>query len=145
MARSRVDPPHKLVVDEGTSRRLAAIRQHGTGPELVVRRLVFRTGHRYRVENRDLPGSPDLANRARHWVIFVHGCFWHAHPGCRRATIPKRNAAFWSKKFQENRSRDERVLRRLSDAGFRTLVVWECELDQTRSLRRRVERFLGRR
>lgn len=132
-----------LVVDEVTSRRLGSVRQRGTTPELVVRRVVSELGHRYRVENRDLPGSPDLANRSRRWAIFVHGCFWHAHAGCHRATIPRRNADFWSRKFADNRSRDARVLGRLTEAGFRTLVVWECELVHPKGVRRRVERFLG--
>jgi DNA mismatch endonuclease (patch repair protein) len=85
-------------------------------------------GVNYRTHNRDLPGSPDLANRRNKWALFVHGCFWHAHEGCARATSPKRNAAFWAAKFAANRARDRRAVSRLRALGFRVAVVWECEL-----------------
>jgi DNA mismatch endonuclease, patch repair protein len=118
-----------LEVDEATSVRMAGIRQRGTKPELVVRKLVTALRARYRVENRDLPGSPDLANRSRAWAIFVHGCYWHRHPGCKRATTPKRNRPFWEAKFRRNIERDREALDELHAHGFTCLVVWECETE----------------
>lgn len=119
-----------LVLDPATSARLAAVRQRDTGPELRVRALLRVLGLRYRIRNRDLPGSPDIANRRHRWAIFVHGCFWHGHRGCRRATVPKRNAAFWTAKLDANRARDERALRALRRSRFKVVVVWACELDR---------------
>lgn len=103
-------------------------KQRDTRPELAVRRMVRELGHRYRLGNRDLPGSPDLANRSRRWVIFVHGCYWHSHQGCPRATVPKRNREFWLAKFAANRERDQRNENRLRELGYTVIVVWECEL-----------------
>lgn len=120
----------ELITDEVTSRRMARVRQKSTTPEIAVRRVVHRLGLRFRLENSDLPGSPDLANRSKQWVIFVHGCYWHHHEGCRLATIPKRNRQFWVDKFHANRARDARVIRELDDIGFDVVTIWEC---QTRS------------
>jgi DNA mismatch endonuclease (patch repair protein) len=116
-----------LEVDEATSKRLGRIRQRDTTPEQVVRKLLSAAGLRFRKENRNLPGSPDLANRRARWAIFVHGCFWHAHRGCPRATVPKRNKAFWEAKFAANRARDARAVRALRRLGYSVLIVWECE------------------
>ncbi|MFZ5476652.1 MAG: very short patch repair endonuclease [Myxococcota bacterium] len=102
-------------------------RRGGTAPELAVRATLRDAGVRYRLANRDLPGSPDLANRARRWAVFVHGCFWHHHEGCRRATVPAANRDFWLDKFAGNRARDARVADALRSAGYRVVVVWECE------------------
>ena len=134
-----------LKVDAATSARLALIRQHGTAAELAVRRLATALGLRYRVRNRDLPGSPDLANRARRWAVFVHGCYWHSHEGCVRATVPKRNRAFWRGKFAANRARDLRALAALRGMGYATAVVWECELTRPELVRRRLERRIVQR
>lgn len=117
----------QVVTDARTSRRLAGIRQRDTRPEMFVRRLLHALGIRYRVRNSDLPGTPDIANRSKRWAIFVHGCFWHHHEGCRRATIPKRNRTFWLDKFRKNKIRDRKVVEALNEIGFDTLVVWECE------------------
>lgn len=131
-----------LELDPKTSARLGKIRQQDTRVEMIVRRMVYALGHRYRVRNRDLPGSPDLANRSKRWTCFVHGCFWHAHRDCPRATVPKRNRAFWKAKFRDNRERDQRVLAALAEQGFSTLVIWECETGNARRLRQRLTRFL---
>ena len=119
-------------------------RQQGTRPEILVRRIVHALGHRFRLSNRDLPGSPDLANRAGKWAIFVHGCYWHAHQGCPRHTIPKRNRDFWLKKFDDNRNRDLRVAEELRGRGLRVIVVWECETTERESLERRLHDELAR-
>lgn len=102
-------------------------QRRNTLPELAVRRVLGRLGLRYRLENRDLPGSPDVANRRGRWAIFVHGCYWHAHEGCPRHTIPKRNRDFWIAKFADNKARDIRAILDLEALGYRTLQIWECE------------------
>jgi|HubBroStandDraft_1064217.scaffolds.fasta_scaffold252327_2 DNA mismatch endonuclease (patch repair protein) len=133
---------HDLVVDAETSLRMGRIRQKDTSAELTVRRIVHRLGARYRVRNRDLPGSPDLANRSRRWAIFVHGCYWHAHPRCKRATVPKRNRAFWLAKFDANRLRDHRAIDALERLGYSVLVVWQCELEQPARVAARLRRHV---
>lgn len=131
-----------LKLDPNTSARLGRVRQHGTRPELQARQLLAELGLRYTTRNRDLPGSPDLANRTRGWAIFVHGCFWHAHPACPRATVPKRNRAFWLAKFAANKARDAKAIASLAALGFRAVVLWECELARTDAVRRRLQRAL---
>lgn len=116
-----------IEVDAATSVRMSRIRQRDTRPELVVRRWLHAHRVRYRVNNRDLPGSPDVANRRKRWAVFVHGCYWHRHPGCRRTTTPRRNREFWLKKFEANEVRDRSVQRELEKMGYRVFVVWECE------------------
>ncbi len=133
----------KLLTDRSTSIRLSRIRQSSTSAELLVRQVVSATGHRFRTHNRDLPGSPDLANRARGWAIFVHGCFWHHHVGCVRGTIPTRNRRFWLGKFAANRARDRRSVQDLRRTGFRILVIWECEIRSIGRLGNVVFRFLN--
>jgi DNA mismatch endonuclease (patch repair protein) len=110
-----------------TSERMAAVRRDGTGPELAVRKALRSLGIRYRSNLATLPGSPDVANIRRGFVILVHGCFWHRHQSCPRATFPKTNKAFWKAKFLANRQRDLRVKMALEDKGLRVVVVWECE------------------
>lgn len=143
MKRIRVDEAEtSLLLDADSSARLGRIRQHGTAAELTVRKLVTRLGDRYTTKNRDLPGSPDLANRRRGWVIFVHGCFWHAHANCSRATVPKRNKKFWRAKFEANRARDARAIEALKAMGFHTLVIWECELRDEEKVTRQLRNSL---
>jgi DNA mismatch endonuclease (patch repair protein) len=124
-----------LDVDAETSRRLGRIRQRDTAPELAVRRLLYQLGLRFRVRNCDLSGSPDVANRAARWAVFVHGCFWHRHAGCRRTTTPKRNREFWLAKFEANVARDDRVVEALRSRGFEVAVIWECETQNPVALR----------
>lgn len=111
------------------SRLLARVRRSRTAPEEVVAALLRERGLAYRRDVRDLPGAPDFANRSRGWAIFVNGCFWHRHTGCRRATVPKNNRAFWTAKFAANRRRDAAAIRRLRALGFRVLVIWECRAE----------------
>lgn len=107
---------------------MSGIRQAGTDIELALGRLLRSLGAYHSTSNRDLPGSPDLANRRRRWAIFVHGCFWHGHPRCKLATLPKRNRAFWLAKIADNRARDLRKARALRSLGYRVITVWGCEL-----------------
>jgi DNA mismatch endonuclease (patch repair protein) len=123
-----------LPLNAATVNRLRAVPSRDTTAELAVRAMLTQLGVRYRTRNRDLPGSPDMANRS--WAIFVHGCFWHHHRGCPRAMFPKNNPQYWRGKFRANRSRDESALVALHKAGFKTLVVWECDVRRGRALRR---------
>jgi DNA mismatch endonuclease, patch repair protein len=117
---------HLLRVDDATSTRMAGVRQKATQPELLVASLLRALGQRYRLNNRDLDGSPDFANRRAGWALFVHGCFWHRH-GCSATTTPTRNREFWEAKFARNLARDARTSDALRTAGYRVIVIWECE------------------
>ncbi len=124
--------------DATTSARLKRQKQRDTKPEIIVRRLVHELGVRYRLNARTLPGSPDLSNRRAGWAIFVHGCYWHHHEGCRRATIPRNNRQWWVEKFERNRQRDARKVAELEALGLTVYVVWECETKDPASLRNRL-------
>lgn len=110
------------------SRMMSSIRGKNTKPELMLRSNLFARGFRYRLHVRGLPGSPDLVFPKHHVVIFVHGCFWHRHEGCRYTTTPKTNEEFWRQKFRENVARDWRDQKMLYELGWRVAVVWECAL-----------------
>src|SRR5206468_3267004 len=98
---------------------MSRVRQRDTKPELVARRIAHGLGFRFRLQRRDLPGSPDLVFPRLRFALFVHGCFWHRHPNCRLATMPKSNIAFWQAKFDRNVERDREVARRLRSAGWK--------------------------
>jgi len=120
------------VVDAATrSRMMSGIRSKDTKPEMTVRKYLHSQGFRYRLHARKLPGSPDLVLPKYKVAIFVHGCFWHRHQGCRYATTPASNAEKWKLKFDTNTERDARKANMLRDAGWRVITVWECELKQT--------------
>jgi DNA mismatch endonuclease (patch repair protein) len=116
------------------SEMMRSVRQTGTRPELAVRRLLRTLGLKYRVRNRDLPGSPDIANRRRKWAIFVNGCFWHGHKNCPKTKsgtgprVPVGNQLFWREKLKANRLRDARTCIALREMGYRVLIVWECKI-----------------
>lgn len=138
--------PPRLTVDRATSERLGRVRQKDTSAEQEVRKILHRAGFRFRKRNRDLPGSPDAANCSRRWAVFVHGCFWHHHEGCAKATIPKRNRSFWLAKFVANRDRDRRALGELERLGYRCVVIWQCEVEQSpKGVARRLMAAVGRR
>lgn len=119
------------------------IRSKGTKPEMLVRRLAHRLGYRFRLHRKDLPGAPDLAFIARRKVIFVHGCFWHAHDCKRGARIPKTNADYWQPKLNRNVMRDRQHMIELTERGWKALVIWECELRDDATLSKRLRSFLG--
>ena len=106
---------------------MAAVRGKDTTPERVVRSLLHRLGVRFRLHRKDLPGRPDIVLPGRRLAIFVHGCFWHRHAGCRRTTSPASNREYWQAKFRANRARDRRHEKTLTDLGWRVVVLWECE------------------
>jgi DNA mismatch endonuclease (patch repair protein) len=127
------------ITTEARSRIMAAVRGKDTTPERVVRSLLHRLGVRFRLHRKDLPGRPDIVLPARRMAIFVHGCFWHRHAGCKRTTSPASNREYWQAKFRANRARDRRNEKTLIALGWRVVVLWECEtrdLDRlTRTLR----------
>jgi DNA mismatch endonuclease, patch repair protein len=128
--------------DPKRSALMARVRQRGTAAELMVGATLRASKTRYRLNVRSLPGSPDFANRKRKWAIFVHGCFWHHHTACRRASIPKENRAFWCQKFVANRARDARAIRALRRAHFRVMIVWECEISDPQNVANRLSKVL---
>jgi DNA mismatch endonuclease (patch repair protein) len=135
---------HEMIDSVSPERRseiMSLVRARDTGPEMKVRRLVHRMGFRYRLHVGALPGHPDLAFPSRRKVIFVHGCFWHAHRGCKLARIPKSRVEFWENKIAGNRERDRRNRRRLAKMGWRLLVIWECETGKI-DLAARIKAFL---
>lgn len=121
---------------------MASVRQKDTGPELAVRRCLHHLGFRFRLHRCDLPGTPDIVFPGKKKIIFVHGCFWHRHEGCKKATTPKTRAAFWMEKFEANKERDRRKLSELDNLGWRSLVVWECETKDLPALAARLRIFL---
>jgi DNA mismatch endonuclease (patch repair protein) len=106
---------------------MSRIRSRDTGPELLVRSALHRAGYRFRLHSKDLPGRPDIVLPKYHTVVFVHGCFWHRHKGCRFAYTPKSRVAFWNDKFASNIERDRRNSEALRKLGWRVLTVWECQ------------------
>jgi DNA mismatch endonuclease (patch repair protein) len=124
------------------SRNMAAIRSKNTKPELVVRRLASALGGRYRLNHKTPFGRPDLVFVRKRKAIFVHGCYWHRHSGCRYMTFPASNVDFWQKKFDDNVKRDRLTLARFKSGGWKALVVWECETRNEAKLSRKLARFL---
>ena len=125
------------------SRNMARIRGKDTTPEKRVRSLLHRMGCRFRLHDARLPGKPDIVLPKHRAVIFVHGCFWHRHEGCKRATMPSNNREFWERKLSLNRKRDRRQLEELAALVYRSLVVWQCELKDEERLRERLSSFLA--
>lgn len=134
-------PRYDPLTQAERSKRMSRIRNADTKPEMIVRRLVYGIGYRYRLHVRDLPGNPDLVFRPRKMVIFVHGCFWHQH-GCRQYRQPRTKRAFWDPKLARNKARDMEVRKHLRRLGWKTLTVWECQLRRVPQLTDRIKRFL---
>lgn len=123
------------VVDTATrSRMMKGIGSAHTRPEIVVRRYLHACGLRFRLHSGNLPGRPDIVLHRYRTAIFVHGCFWHRHEGCRYAAQPKTRVDFWQEKFRRNVERDARKAGQLESAGWRVLVIWECETRDTDAL-----------
>ena len=113
-------------------RNMAAIHSSSTGPELVLRHALWHRGFRYRVNDKRLPGKPDIVLPKYKTVIFVHGCFWHGHKDCKNYTIPKTNTEFWTAKIARNQQRDQETWRQVEAKGWSVIIVWECELKKDR-------------
>ncbi len=109
-------------------RNMAAIHSASTKPELKLRLALWRMGFRYRVNEKRLPGTPDIVLSKYRTAVFVHGCFWHGHKGCKYYTVPKTNTEFWKAKVARNQERDQDVWRQLEAKGWYVIIVWECEL-----------------
>jgi len=116
------------VTIEKRSEIMRAIRGKNTGPEMIVRSAAHRLGLRFRLHDSRLPGRPDMVLKKWRTVIFINGCYWHRHRGCRRTTTPKSNTEFWNAKFLSNQERDRRNYRELTDSGWRVVVLWQCEV-----------------
>lgn len=127
---------------EHRSWNMSQIRGRDTGPEKIVRSVLHRMGYRFRLHRRDLPGRPDIVLPKHSTVVFVHGCFWHRHPGCQLAYTPKTRVAFWTRKFRENVDRDRRVRTELRALGWRLVILWECQTQDVRRLERRLAAVL---
>ncbi len=128
---------------EKRSWNMSRIRSKNTKPEIRIRSLLHHMGYRFRLHQKNLPGKPDIVLPKFQTVIFVHGCFWHRHPGCKYAYTPKSRIEFWQKKFNENIDRDCKVQKELEDIGWRILVVWECELKDMETLANKLDNFLS--
>ena len=124
------------------SAQMSLVKSKNTGPELIVRKLAHSLGYRYRLHGAGLPGKPDLVFAKRKKVVFVHGCFWHRHVGCRRATTPATNLDYWLPKFERTVERDGQNIEALSSRGWSALAVWECELKNTSDLAEKLRAFL---
>jgi len=124
------------------SRLMSRIRSKDTTPEMATRSILRKMGYRYRLHRRDLPGTPDIAIGRLKAIIDVRGCFWHRHKGCRLASEPSTNVKFWTDKFARNVSRDRRNTRQWAKLGWKAVVLWECELNDPKSVAKKLKRFL---
>ncbi len=118
----------KARVDPQTSYRMSRVPSRDTGPELLVRRALHRSGYRFRLHRSDLPGSPDIVLPRFGTVVFVHGCFWHGHD-CKRAKLPKSNASYWERKIRRTQARDRAASEELRKRGWRMQVIWTCSIE----------------
>lgn len=121
------------------SKNMAAVKGKDTVPELLVRSALHRLGYRFRLHRKDLPGKPDIVLPKHRLCIFVHGCFWHQHPGCSRATRPATNTEFWDAKLDGNVARDKRDVARLRVLGWNVCIIWECETKKPELLSAAIE------
>jgi len=124
---------------EKRSLNMSKIRSKNTKPEMIVRKMLHKSGIRYRLHAKDLPGKPDLSNKRKKFAIFVNGCFWHQHQGCKRANVPKSNTDYWIPKLKKNVTRFKDNLNKLNNMGFRIAVIWECEINDHNNNKRFIE------
>ena len=123
---------------------MSRIRSKNTKPELIVRKVLHNSGIRYRLHAKNLPGKPDLSNKSKKFAIFVNGCFWHQHKGCKRASIPKSNTDYWIPKLEKNVNRLRENLETLDTMGYRTAVIWECEVKDLENNKELMEIISGK-
>jgi DNA mismatch endonuclease, patch repair protein len=122
---------------------MSRVGSKNTGPEIILRRVLTQLGYRYRLHARDLPGRPDIVLRGRHRAIFVHGCFWHQHPGCPKARLPNSREDYWIPKLARNHRRDGEIMAEMATLGWSVFIVWQCETRDTAALTDRLVQFLG--
>ena len=120
---------------ERRSWNMSRIRGKDTSPEKRVRSELYRMGYRFRLHRKDLPGNPDVVFVSKRIAVFIHGCFWHRHRGCKNCTTPTRRRDFWLNKLEGNAARDKKSLQALYELGWRVLVIWECQIENDRRLR----------
>lgn len=130
------------ITSKERSRLMARVRTRNTGPEIAVRGVLREMGYRVRGHRRDLPGTPDVVIARRRIAIFVHGCFWHLHRGCRKAALPRTRTEWWRTKLEGNVRRDRRVIRTLKKMSWRPLVIWECEVPDRLGVTNKIRKFL---
>jgi len=123
---------------------MRAVRGTDTTPEIMVRRAAHRMGFRFRLHRQNLPGRPDLVFPKMKIALFVHGCFWHAHEGCSKASVPASNVAFWETKLSQNVERDRRVQGELRSRGWNVAVIWECQIKNPAQLQMQLQQILCR-
>jgi DNA mismatch endonuclease (patch repair protein) len=121
---------------------MSRVRSKNTSTELVVRRLIFGMGYRYRLHDKRLDGRPDIVFRSRRKAIFVNGCFWHGHSGCKKGRLPKSNVDEWTTKIRKNRLRDRRSIKALRSTGWSVLSIWQCEIKNLELLAKRLYEFI---
>lgn len=120
---------------------MSSVKQRHTKPEIAVRKILHRYGFRFRLHNKKLPGTPDIVLPKHKAVIFVHGCFWHQHEGCRKSRRPTSNVEFWNEKLDKNIERDNRKESELKNAGWKVLTIWDCEIKDEDLLIEKVKSF----
>ena len=121
---------------------MSSVKQRHTKPEIAVRKILHRHGFRFRLHNKKLPGTPDIVLPKHKAVIFVHGCFWHQHEGCRKSRRPTSNIEFWNEKLDKNIARDNRKELELKKSGWKVLNIWDCEIKDENLLIEKIESFL---
>ena len=125
------------------SYNMSQIRGKDTKPELIVRKILFKNGYRYRLHSNKVIGKPDIIFEKRKKIIFVHGCFWHRHENCKYSTLPKTNKSFWNRKFDDNVRRDKYVRKQLLEMGYELMVIWECQTKNISDLETELLDFVG--
>lgn len=128
---------------EERSKNMAAIHSKNTKPEIYLRKLLFARGYRYGVNSKSVPGHPDIYMKKYNTAVFVHGCFWHRHEGCKYAYMPKSRVEFWLKKFEENVKRDELVRKELASKKIKVLIVWECTIKRMKKDKKTEEEVIS--
>ncbi len=124
------------------SEMMSKIRSKDTKPEITLRKAFFAKGFRYRINDKKLPGKPDIVFPKCKTIIFVHGCFWHDHKGCKRAHLPKSNTVYWENKIRKNTERDIKNQELLSNVGWKVCIVWECEINTKDKLKNTVNKMI---
>lgn len=128
---------------EERSKNMAAIHSKNTKPEIYLRKLLFARGYRYGVNSKSVPGHPDIYMKKYNTAVFVHGCFWHRHEGCKYAYMPKSRVEFWLKKFEANVKRDELVRKELASKKIKVLIVWECTIKRMKKNKKTEEEVIS--
>ena len=135
------------MADKFTKEKRSSIMSHiggkETKPEVMVRKFIFSKGLRYKKNDKQLPGTPDIVLPKYRTVVFIHGCFWHGHKGCRKSELPDTGRDFWGRKISENMTRDQRNIDELEERGWRVIVVWQCEINNSKKREKRIESLIG--